>query len=137
MKLTEHFSLEELTRSETAQRYKIDNTPTAEQVENLRQLAINVLEPARLAYGAAVSVSSGFRSAVLNRRIKGAKTSQHLRGQAADLQCRELRRLYLIIKEQGNFDQLLFETNSSGAQWIHVSYNGSKNRRQAIDNYKA
>lgn len=139
MQLTEHFTLSELTRSDTADRKHIDNTPTVEVVANLRALCRNVLEPARVSFGAPIYVTSGYRCPALNAAVGGKPTSQHLRGEAADLQVqgvRNLKRLYKVIKSHGIFDQLLYETNKSGAKWIHVSYTSYGNRRQAIDNYK-
>lgn len=140
MNLTKHFTLSELTRSETAERRHIDNTPSPEVVDNLRALCRNVLEPARTAFGAPVYITSGYRCPALNKAVGGKITSQHLRGEAADLQVqgvRNLKRLYKVIKDHGIFDQLLYETNQAGAKWIHVSYTSYGNRRQAIDNYKA
>lgn len=140
MQLTDHFTLSELTRSETAERRHIDNTPSPEVVNNLRALCRNVLEPARVAFGAPIYVTSGYRCMELNAAVGGKITSQHLRGEAADLQVQgvsNLRKLYKIIKDHGVFDQLLYETNKAGVKWIHVSYTPYANRRQAIDNYKA
>lgn len=139
MQLTDHFTLAELTRSDTADRKHIDNTPTVEVVANLRALCRNVLEPARVSFGAPIYVTSGYRCPALNAAVGGKPTSQHLRGEAADLQVqgvRNLKRLYKVIKSHGIFDQLLYETNRTGARWIHVSYTSYGNRRQAIDNYK-
>ena len=137
MKLTEHFTLYEFIRSETADRNHIDNTQTPEVVENLRALCSNVLEPARVSFGAPIYITSGYRCAALNKAVGGKPTSQHLRGEAADLQVRgveNLRRLYRMIKDHGVFDQLLYESNGA-TKWIHVSYKQSGNRRQAIENY--
>ena len=138
MKLTENFTLAEFVRSETADRKHIDNTPTTEAVDNLRALCRDVLEPARLAFGAPIYITSGYRCPTLNKAVGGKPTSQHLRGEAADLQVRgvdNLRKLYRLIKDHGVFDQLLYESNKAGVRWIHVSYKQSGNRRQAIDNY--
>lgn len=138
MQLTEHFTLSEFVRSDTADRNHIDNTPSQEVVDNLRALCRNVLEPASLAFGSPIYITSGYRCPALNKAVGGKPTSQHLRGEAADLQVRgveNLRKLYKLIKDHGVFDQLLYETNKSGVRWIHVSYKESGNRRQAIDNY--
>ena len=138
MKLTEHFTLSEFVRSDTATSKHIDNTPTTEVIENLRALCRDVLEPARLAFGAPIYITSGYRCPALNKAVGGKPTSQHLRGEAADLQVRgvdNLRKLYRLIKDHGVFDQLLFESNKAGVRWIHVSYKQCGNRRQAIDNY--
>lgn len=139
MQLTEHFTLSEFVRSETAAHKHIDNTPSPEVVENLRALCRNVLEPARVAFGAPIYITSGYRCPALNKAVGGKPTSQHQYGEAADLQVqgvRNLKRLYKVIKDHGIFDQLLYETNQAGAKWIHVSYTSYGNRRQAIDNYK-
>ena len=140
MNLTEHFTLAEFVRSETADRKHIDNTPTPEVVSNLRALCRNILEPARVSFGAPIYITSGYRCPALNAAVGGKPTSQHLRGEAADLQVqgvKNLRKLYKVIKDHGVFDQLLYETNRTGAKWIHVSYTSYSNRHQAIDNYKA
>lgn len=139
MQLSEHFTLSEMTRSDTAERNHIDNTPSQEVVDNLRALCRNVLEPSRVAYGEPIYITSGYRCPALNKAVGGKPTSQHLRGEAADLQVRgvkNLRKLYNAIRDHGVFDQLLFESNGA-TKWIHVSYTSYGNRRQAIDNYKA
>lgn len=140
MQLSEHFTLSEMTRSDTAERNHIDNTPSQEVIDNLRALCRNVLEPARMAFGQPIYITSGYRCPALNAKVGGQPTSQHLRGEAADLQVkgvRNLKRLYNAIRDHGVFDQLLYETNKAGAKWVHVSYASYGNRRQAIDNYKA
>lgn len=137
MKLTEHFTLSDFVRSETADRNHIDNTPSPEVIDNLRALCRNVLEPARVAFCAPIYITSGYRCPALNKAVGGKPTSQHLRGEAADLQVKgvqNLRRLYRMIKDHGVFDQLLYESNGA-TKWIHVSYKASGNRQQAIDNY--
>ena len=138
MKLTEHFTLSEFVRSDTATNRHIDNTPTTGAVDNLRALCRNVLEPARVAFGEPIYITSGYRCPTLNKAVGGKPTSQHLRGEEADLQVRgidNLRKLYRLIKDHGVFDQLLYESNKAGVRWIHVSYKQGGNRRQAIDNY--
>ncbi len=137
--LTPHFTLEEMTRSQTAEQRHIDNTPTEEVVDNLRALCRNVLEPARAAFGAPIYITSGYRCAELNRAVGGKPTSQHLRGEAADLQVRgvaNLRKLFRILDDRPH-DQLLYEVNANGTKWIHISFNRFGNRNQTIDNYKA
>lgn len=138
MQLTEHFTLNEFVRSETAENNHIDNTPSQEVVENLRALCRHVLEPARMAFGEPIYITSGYRCPALNKAVGGKPTSQHQYGEAADLQVqglRNLKRLYKVIKDHGIFDQLLYESNGT-TKWIHVSYTSYGNRRQAIDNYK-
>ena len=136
MKLTEHFDFEELIHSETAKLRGIYNVPDAEQAACIALLAANVLEPARQEYGHPIDVTSGYRSERLNKVVGGKPNSQHMRGQAADLQADNLERLYDIIQAQGNYDQLLLESNGK-SKWIHVSFNPDGNRGTANKNYKA
>lgn len=107
------------------------DTPTPEARKNLQQLIYNVLDPAREEYGQPIFVSSGYRSPAVNKAVGGVSNSQHMKGQAADLQTRQgtqsHRALFNIIKRQGNFDQLINEYNYS---WVHVSYNPNRNRGQ-------
>lgn len=136
MKLTEHFDFEELIHSDTAKQRGIYNVPDAEQAACIALLAANVLEPARQEYGHPIEVTSGYRSERLNKVVGGNPNSQHLRGQAADLQADNLERLYDIIQAQDNYDQLLLESNGK-SKWIHVSFNPDGNRGVANKNYKA
>lgn len=120
-----HFSLRELTRSATAQRLGIDNTPPAEAVKALHDLCDQILDPLREAWGAPIIVTSGYRCPRLNAAVGGARRSQHTLGQAADIRTlsdtrEDNRRLHdLIIKLHLPFDQLIDEY---GCDWIHVSY---------------
>lgn len=135
MKLTEHFSFDELIHSDTAKQRGIYNVPDAEQAACIALLAANVLEPARQEYGHPIEVTSGYRSERLNKAVGGKPNSQHLRGQAADLVCDDLEELYDIIKELGVYDQLLLESNGK-SKWIHVSFNPDGNRGYSDKNYK-
>ena len=140
MKLTQNFTLNELVYSVTAEANRIDNRPNVKVVANLKALCENVLQPLRDNLGCAVIISSGFRCAELNKKVGGRPNSQHLLGEAADFVVpqRNLKDVFDYIKAHLPYDQLLFEYNSSGDRWIHVSYRSDgKNRRQAIDNYKA
>ena len=136
MKLTEHFSFEELIHSNTAKERGIYNYPDAEKAACIALLAANVLEPARQEYGHPIEVTSGYRSDRLNKVVGGKPNSQHMRGQAADLQADNIERLYDIIQSQGNYDQLLLESNGK-RRWIHVSFNPEGNRGISNKNYKA
>ncbi len=140
MKLTSNFTLNELVYSVTAEANKIDNRPNVKVVANLKALCENVLQPLRDYLGCPFIVSSGFRCAELNKKVGGRSNSQHLLGEAADFVVpqRNLKDVFNYIKGHLKYDQLLFEYDSSGNRWIHVSYRADgKNRRQAIDNYKA
>lgn len=137
MKLSQHFTLEEFLQSQTATANGIDNTPDYESTARLALLVCNVLEPARVALDAPVFISSGFRSPELNRRVGGVSNSQHQFGEAADLRCKDvatLRRLFEILCGM-DCDQILYERNSSGAVWVHVSYKAVGNRHVYRNNY--
>ena len=137
IKLSEHFTLHELVRSDTAEHHKLNNLPNEKQQQNLTSLVSRILEPARVTLGLPIVISSGFRCSELNYLIHGSKRSQHLSGCAADLHLLDKdygRRLFDILKANTNVDQLLMEHNSQGTCWIHVSY--SKRLRHLInDNY--
>jgi hypothetical protein len=136
MKLTEHFTLAEFVNSDTAKRKRIDNTPSANAIKNIQALCQEVLEPARIEYGRAMIISSGYRSEQLNKAVGGAKNSQHMTGCAADIVCSDPEKLFEIMRK-GKFDQLLWE-HKGKTQWLHVSYRpNGVNRQQAIDNYQA
>ena len=111
MKLTANFSLNELTKSQTAERKGIDNTPSAEHQENLKKLCENVLQPIRDHFEQVVSVSSGYRSPVLCAAIGSKSTSQHARGEAADFEIFGISNKELAdwIHYNTNYDQLILE----------------------------
>jgi hypothetical protein len=130
MKLTEHFSLDEFTASQTATRQGIKNTPSAAVVENLRMLAA-LLEQIRTLLGShSIHISSGYRSLALNRYIGSNDLSAHVRGYAADFTCPAFGKPIEVAKEiaESNlkFDQLIYE-----GTWIHISCD-PQNRRQVL-----
>lgn len=127
-----HFTIKELSHSDTALAKGIDNFPTAEAISNLTKLVDNVLDPLREKYGKPIRISSGYRSAILNRSVNGATSSQHRLGEAADITTGskdENRRLFAIIKNELLFDQLIDEKNFS---WVHVSFREGRNRKQVL-----
>lgn len=126
MRLSEHFTLEELTHSDTAVRLHIENIPNESQRQALQLLVENILEPTRQLYGKPITISSGFRGAKLNAAVGGAKTSQHQTGEAADLVTKDNAKVFEIILENTPFDQLIWEKG-----WIHVSFS-SRQRRQVL-----
>lgn len=137
LRLTEHFTLSEFTKSSTARKLSINNTPHLQAIINLQQLCEHVLEPLRQRFGAIV-ITSGYRCAKLNAAVRGAARSQHLRGEACDIRVENDERgkaMFLYIKEHLPFDQLISERNTktSEAWWIHVSYTDTP-RKQVINN---
>lgn len=121
-----YFTIDELCASDTAAKFGILNSPSAEIKANLQALIDKVLDPARREYGSYIIVNSGYRSPELNKKVGGAATSQHLTGEAADLTTGNLtnnKKLFDIIKKQSNFDQLIWE---NGGAWVHVSYSQKK-----------
>lgn len=117
--LSPHFSLAELISSETASRLALDNTPNYIARANLAYLCAHVLEPAREELHAPITVTSGYRSAAVNRAVHGVKNSYHLTGSAADLVCQDMPRLFKILAANPYVDLLLFEHSKSSC-WLHV-----------------
>ena len=137
MKLTEHFSLSEFTRSAVADANGIDNIPSLAVVSNLQYLCQQVLEPLRLWADQPVVINSGYRCPRLNQLVGGVTNSQHLTGEAADIRLPDKatgQRYAEFILVNCRFDQLLFEHHSSGTYWLHVSCckNHKKNRHQVL-----
>ena len=132
-----YFTIKELTKSDTAERKGIMNVPLPEQKENLTTLVNNVLDPLREMYGKPIIVTSGFRSPLLNKAVGGSNTSQHLKGEAADIVPRDkedMMLLFNLAKELSDFDQLINEKpDKKGVpSWIHISYSSNKNRKQIL-----
>lgn len=138
-----YFTIEELCKSSTAEKYGIDNTPTPEAEKNLHRLIENVLDPLREAYGGPIHVNSGYRCEKLNSHpeIKGSPTSEHKFGMAADIKVYKTEKDKKVNNKEGN--QRLFELCISlvlpfhqlideyGFSWVHVSFNPySKEQRQ-------
>lgn len=138
MQLSKHFHLREFTRSQTAARRGIDNQPGPAAIAALTGLCAAVLEPVRRQFERPVVVNSGYRSALLNRAIGGARTSQHVLGEAADIEIPGLANAELAqwIAAQLDFDQLILEAHQPGdpaSGWVHVSLaKGRAQRRQIL-----
>ena len=133
-----YFTIKELSKSSTAEKLGIDNTPAPEICAKLNTL-ISALDKIREQYGKPIFVTSGYRCPELNKAVGGVNSSQHVKGEAADLVGRnddETRKIFETAKALGNFDQLLYEKNSKGSIWVHISYKSSGNRTMCIDNYK-
>jgi len=139
MKISPNLNLAELTRSETGKRHGIDNTPTAEHLENFKVLAERVFEPIRAHFGVPIFISSGYRSKALNDFIKGSPSSQHCKGQAIDIDMDggngevTNRMVFDFIKNKLDFDQLIWEFGTDfNPDWVHVSYVKSGNRKKKL-----
>ena len=137
MKLSKNFSLKELTKSQTAMRNDIDNSPNTEQIVNLTALCNCVLQPIRDEHGR-VDINSGLRVLELNRKIGSSDNSQHVLGMAADIECPAVDNFELAkwINDNLDFDQLILEFYTAGeptSGWVHVSYNrDGSNRKKAM-----
>lgn len=126
MKLSEHFTLEELTHSDTAIKLGIKNEPTEIEIGHLRMLCVYLLEPLRQAWGSGIQVTSGFRCEKLNNKVGGSKTSAHRFGYAADIVPsngkmaefkRDIKRI--LANGSGEFDQCIDEKKGS-SEWLHI-----------------
>ena len=134
-----YFTIEELTYSQTAVKKGIRNETTPEVEQNLIALVCVVLDPAREKWGKPIHVSSGYRCPELNKAVGGVPTSQHLKGEAADITAgsrRENAELGRLIVKSGCFDQVIFEQSNrecTECDWIHVSWKRvGTNRRNVL-----
>ena len=141
MKLSDNFSLNELTKSQTAERKGIDNTPGPNHQENLKSLCEMILQPVRDHFGQVVSVSSGYRSPELCVAIGSSTQSQHAKGEAADFEIFGVSNKELAdwINENLDYDQLILEywkESDPNSGWVHCSYSNGSNRKQYLRAYK-
>ena len=141
MKLSDNFSLNELTKSQTAERKGIDNTPGPNPQENLKSLCEMILQPVRDHFGQVVSVSSGYRSQELCVAIGSSTQSQHAKGEAADFEIFGVSNKELAdwINENLDYDQLILEywkESDPNSGWVHCSYTNGSNRKQYLRAYK-
>lgn len=135
IQLSKHFKLSEFTRSATASKYNIDNTPNVEVISNLQALCQNVLKPLREYFNTPIIISSGYRCPALDNHpnVRGATNSQHMKGEAADLHLPSIaigRRWVEYLLEFGHFDHLIWEHDKSGHYWIHISFKRIGENRQ-------
>jgi len=142
MKLSAHFDLAEFTRSESAKREGLDNTPPPEHLENIKILCEKVLEPVRARFGP-INISSGYRGKLLNHFIGGAINSDHCVGRAADIDMDDMgsgvtnTEIFNYIKDNLDYDQLIWEFgNTEKPDWVHVGYRGKENRKQTLKGIK-
>jgi hypothetical protein len=132
--LTPDFNLNEFTVSQAAERFGYNNTPSDEVIANLKELCVHVLQPLREMVKAPVIITSGYRCPSVNAVIGGYYHSQHLEGKAADflIPSLTLPESFNEVYKYLPYDQLIYEFG----RWIHVSYNGTENRKQAMTSKK-
>jgi hypothetical protein len=142
-RLSDHLSLAEVTKSQTATRLGIDNNPTVTHLIALRAVAENIFEPIRKHFGVPVGVSSGYRSKSLNDAIGGSSRSQHCHGQALDIDADIYGRitngeLFRYIRHGLDFDQLIWEFgDDDNPAWVHVSFvDDGSNRGEVLRAYR-
>ena len=126
-----NFKLSELIKSKIAQKENINNMPDVEELDNLMDLMCYCLQPVRELINKPMIITSGYRNEKLNAIVKGAKNSQHLKGQAADFKIDNMKPDEIIAKIKNSniiYDQLINEKN----QWVHISYNKNKNRKEIL-----
>jgi len=134
--LSKNFTLTEFTKSQTALRLGIDNTPSEEHLAAAKLLFENVVQPVRDHFGPTV-INSGYRGPALNEAIGGASASQHCRGEAVDIECPGVPNHEVAEWIQNNleYDQLILEFYTQGipdSGWVHVSYIPEGNRKQSL-----
>ena len=137
MKLTNNFTLQELTKSEIAIRRGLDNTPTVQVVERLQLLAEQVLQPVREHFAKGVKVNSGYRAPEVNAAVGGSKTSDHCLGMAADIEIPGVPNAELAQWIEANlpYTQLILEFYTQGipdSGWVHVSYDPANLKKQSL-----
>ena len=136
--ISKHISDKEATKSITALRLGIDNTPNGTAYNNMKTLAANVFEPLREWVGGPIKITSMYRSTELNEAIGGSKTSQHCKGQAIDIDdiygYKTNAEMFEYIKNNLEFDQLIWEFgNEDNPDWLHISYiDLEKNRKRIL-----
>jgi len=137
MKLTANFTLDELVKSQTATRKDINNMPNPDQIENLKALAVNILQPVRSHFDKPLIISSGFRCAELCIAIGSSINSQHAKGEAADFEIwgTSNEELAKWIKSELEYDQLILEfwsEENPNSGWVHCSYSRDHNRNASL-----
>lgn len=137
MQLTNNFSLTEMVKSETALRHGMDNTPGEAEIANLKVLCEKILQPVREHYAKGVKVNSGFRHPEVNAAVGGSKTSDHCKGQAADIEIPGVANAELAqwIADNLEFTQVILEFYTQGipdSGWVHVSYDPANLKKQTL-----
>jgi zinc D-Ala-D-Ala carboxypeptidase len=132
MYISRNFTMEEMVHTDTG----LPNEPGQREKQALTDLVNNVLQPARNILNMQIKINSGYRSPAVNTKVKGSKTSRHMKGEAADLDCADNAKLFNIIRDIiKNYDQLIWEKGDKNQpDWVHVSW-CHNNRKQIIYNY--
>jgi len=136
MKLSKNFTLQEFTKSQTALRMGIDNTPNEEHMEAAEFLFANIVQKVRDNFGPTV-INSGYRGPALNEAVGGSSRSQHCKGQAVDIECPGVPNADVAqwIVDNLEFDQVILEFYTPripDSGWVHVSYNNNGENRRSI-----
>jgi zinc D-Ala-D-Ala carboxypeptidase len=136
VRLSENFSLQEYTKSQTATRQGLDNTPNDEHLASATALFENVVQKVRDHFGVTV-INSGYRGPALNTAVGGSSNSQHCKGEAVDIECPGTSNYDVAkwIEDNLDFDQLILEFITPGipdSGWVHVSYKSEGNRKQSL-----
>lgn len=138
MKISKYFTYAEATKSQTAVRKGVDNIPDEHQLESMKYLALNILDKVRDFIGNALATTSFFRAPLLNISIGGSRTSQHCKGEAADIDCDVFgygtnSEVFYYIRDNFIFDQLIWEFgDKNNPAWVHVSVKASGNNRGEV-----
>jgi hypothetical protein len=136
--LSKYATLDECSRSVTASRLGIDNNPPLEVRDNLREICSKVFDPCREFVGGPLAIASGYRCPKLNKAVGGSKTSEHMLGQALDIDCdtfggKTNAELFYFIKDNLDFNQLIWEFGTDkNPEWVHVSYSRLHNKKKVI-----
>jgi len=136
VRLSKNFSLQEYTKSQTATRQGLDNTPDEGHMASAKSLFENVVQKVRDNFGVTV-INSGYRGPALNTAVGGSSNSQHCKGEAVDIECPGTGNYEVAKWIEGNldFDQLILEFYTPGipdSGWVHVSYKSEGNRKQSL-----
>jgi len=136
-RISKHISYKEATFSQTATRKDIDNMPNEEVLCRMKAVAENIFEPLRAHVGGPIKINSFYRSINLNVAIGGAKSSQHTRGEAIDIDDTfghmSNKDMFEFIKDELDFDQLIWEFgDDNNPAWLHVSYVSNENNRRRV-----
>ena len=136
VRLSKNFSLQEYTKSQTATRQGLDNTPNEDHMASAKLLFENVVQKVRDHFGVTV-INSGYRGPALNTAVGGSSNSQHCKGEAVDIECPGTSNYDVAkwIEDNLDFDQLILEFYTPGipdSGWVHVSYKSEGNRKQSL-----